>query len=157
MERLTCARARHIDMVDYLASLGHFPDPRRSRNPDYWYKSPLRNEKTPSFKVNRKLNVWYDHGTGEGGNLIDFGIRYHRCTVAELLQILEIYSPSLSFHEPLRKEPQKPPTPGSSIAGEKKKNDPSRIMVVAARPLADKALWSYLAGRSIPEQIAQKY
>lgn len=146
MKKLTCARARHIDIVDYLASLGHFPDPRRSRHPDYWYHSPLRNEKTPSFKVNRKLNVWYDHGTGEGGNLIDFGIRYHRCTVAELLQILEIYSPSLSFDEPLRKEPQPSPTPGSSIAGEKKKNDPSRIMVVAARPLADKALLSYLAG-----------
>jgi len=31
----------------------------------YWYLSPLREEKEASFKVNRKKNVWYDHGIGK--------------------------------------------------------------------------------------------
>jgi len=62
--------AKQIDLVDYLAALGHRP--QKIRNKDYWYHSPLRDEKTASFKVNRSLNVWYDHGIGKGGNLIDF-------------------------------------------------------------------------------------
>lgn len=81
---ISIAEAKQIDMVDFLKSLGHTP--QKIRNNDHWYLSPLREEKSPSFKVNRQLNVWYDHGTGEGGNLIDFGIRYFKCSVAGLLQ-----------------------------------------------------------------------
>jgi len=71
-KKLTCEAAKQIDLVDLLSGLGH--DPVQIRNHDYWYLSPLRAEKTASFKVNRQVNVWFDHGTGEGGNLIDFGI-----------------------------------------------------------------------------------
>ncbi len=59
-----CGEARQIDMVDYLAKAGY--QPQRIRDNDYWYHSPLRNERTPSFKVNRKINRWYDHGIGKG-------------------------------------------------------------------------------------------
>jgi len=45
--------ARQQDMVDYLQQLGYLPE--KIRGNDYWYLSPLRNEKTPSFKVNRRL------------------------------------------------------------------------------------------------------
>jgi hypothetical protein len=41
-------------------------EPKTIRRNDYWYLSPLRNEKTPSFRITRKLNVWYDHGMGKG-------------------------------------------------------------------------------------------
>ena len=51
MEKMMCADAKQLDLVDYLASLGH--QPAKVRNQDYWYLSPLREEKTPSFKVNR--------------------------------------------------------------------------------------------------------
>ena len=71
-------------MIDYLSKLGY--EPVKVRNCDYWYLSPLREEKTASFKVNKKLNRWYDHGLGKGGNIIDFGIAYHHCTIGELLQ-----------------------------------------------------------------------
>ena len=67
---------KNTDMVDYLASLG-FKPAKVSRN-DFWYLSPFRDETTPSFKVNRNLNRWYDFGDGKGGNIIDFGILYHR-------------------------------------------------------------------------------
>ncbi|WP_026260234.1 hypothetical protein [Segetibacter koreensis] len=46
-------------------------------------------KKRPSFKVNSKLNYWYDHGIGKGGNVIDFAILYHNCTVGEFLQELK--------------------------------------------------------------------
>ncbi|GAB3901519.1 hypothetical protein [Spirosoma agri] len=42
-----------------------------------WYRSPSRIEKTPSFKLTRDANGWYDHGTGEGGNILDLAYRLH--------------------------------------------------------------------------------
>ena len=72
---LSLNEAKEIDMVVYLSRLGY--EPLKIRNNDFWYLSPLREEKTPSFKINRHLNRWYDHGLGKGGNLIDFGIEYH--------------------------------------------------------------------------------
>ena len=68
-------------MVDYLSRLGY--QPTKIKNADYWYLSPLRNEKTASFKINRKLNCWYDHGIGKGGNIIDFAILFHNCTISK--------------------------------------------------------------------------
>jgi len=47
MEKMMCADAKQLDLVDYLASLGH--QPAKIRNQDYWYLSLLREEKTPSF------------------------------------------------------------------------------------------------------------
>ncbi len=81
---LSIAEAKEMDMVDYLSKLGY--EPAKIRNADHWYLSPLRDEHTPSFKVNRKINRWYDHGLGKGGNLVDFGILYHNCSVGEFLQ-----------------------------------------------------------------------
>src|SRR5215218_7399913 len=90
--------AKQIDIVDYLEKLGH--QPQKIRNNDYWYLSPLRDENTPSFKVNRKLNAWYDHGIGKGGNIIDFGILYHHCSVRELLKKFpKTNTEPLSFHQ----------------------------------------------------------
>ncbi|MCH5684067.1 CHC2 zinc finger domain-containing protein [Niabella sp. W65] len=94
--RLSISEAKEIDIVHFLADLGY--EPSKIRNNDYWYCSPLRDEKTPSFKVDRRLNLWYDHGLGKGGNLVDFAILYHGCTVSELLQNL---SGNLSFKSPL--------------------------------------------------------
>ncbi len=101
INRLSIAEAKQLDMVAYLSSLGY--EPARIRNYDYWYLSPLRQEKTPSFKVNRKLNRWFDHGMGSGGNLVDFAIQYHHCTIGELLQKLH---GSFSFQKPLSLNPQ---------------------------------------------------
>lgn len=89
MEKLSCAQAKQIDLVHYLTTLGHHP--HKVNREDHWYLSPFRDEKTPSFKVNRKLNVWFDFGEGKGGNLIDFGTRYLKCTVNELLEKLQGY------------------------------------------------------------------
>ncbi len=71
MKRLIlCAEANQIDLVDYLQKCGH--QAIKIRNNDYWYLSPFREEKTPSFKVNRKLNIWYDHGYRKGRKFSGF-------------------------------------------------------------------------------------
>ncbi|MGF7233313.1 toprim domain-containing protein [Arachidicoccus sp.] len=95
--------AKKIGLVDFLATLGFHPT--KINGNDYWYKSPLRKERTASFKVDNSKNLWYDFGTGEGGNIIDFGIRYYRCNVSDLLEILG--SKVFSFH-PQNRQRQKP-------------------------------------------------
>lgn len=133
--------AKQIDMVDYLSKLGYSPS--KIRNFDYWYLSPLREEKTPSFKINRKLNCWYDHGIGKGGNLIDFAILYHNCTVGEFLQEA---NGNFSFHQPLKSAPR-----------ENEKSVESKIEILSERKLSSFALERYLTHRRIPITIAKEY
>lgn len=59
---------------------------------DVWYSSPLHEEKTPSFKINTKINRWYDHGLQKGGNIIDFIAIKFNYTIPEVLKFLENYS-----------------------------------------------------------------
>ena len=67
-----------------------------------FYFSPLRLEKTPSFVVNTKDNLWYDFGTGRGGNLINLVERLNPSwTMHEVLGYLEkqIKEKKLQFNE----------------------------------------------------------
>ena len=67
MERTEIDAMRHIPLADFLARLGHEPV-RRSGN-ELWYRAPYRNERTPSFRVNVAKQLWYDFGTGKGGDI----------------------------------------------------------------------------------------
>lgn len=66
---------RDTSLVDLLARLGY--QPVKSSGREQMYHSMLRDSDTrPSFAVNDDLGVWFDHGTGKGGNIIDFGLAY---------------------------------------------------------------------------------
>ena len=81
---MTIAEAKQLRIVDYLASLGYHPQSGTSKQ--YWYLSPLRNERTPSFKVNDRLNEWYDFGAATGGDLVELGKHlYQTDSVSEVL------------------------------------------------------------------------
>lgn len=150
MNRVTTQEAKKLDQVDYLAFLGFYPE--KIRGQEYWYRSPLREEHTPSFKVDRAKGLWYDHGTGQGGTIIDFGITYFRCDVREFLERLKPY---LSFHRPQQHGHISIPLavqPSTSQAGEKK-----RIVVLSAGPLASPELSRFLGERKIPLSIAAAY
>lgn len=147
MEKLTCAEAKQIDFVSFLASLGHLP--AKIRGEDYWFLSPFREERTASFKVNRKQNIWYDHSSGQGGNLIDFGIRYYACSISGLLRILAQQRDNLPFHQPFQETRNIP-------FADEKKEDTGRILVKDVRLLTDKSLLDYLAERKIPTRIAER-
>ncbi len=139
-KRLSISEAKEIDLVDYLTSLGH--EPSKIRNNDYWYLSPLRAENVASFKVNRKINRWYDHGLGKGGNLVDFAVLYHDCTIKELLERLDgSFSPKAAIN----------------YKEERKSYPESRIKVVSKQSLFAYPLLRYLQQRHIPIQIAKAY
>ena len=90
MSKLSCAVAKQIDLVEYLAALSF--QPQKIHNQDFWYLSPLRKENTPSFKVNRSKNIWFDFGEGTGGDMIDFGCKFFKCSIREILELLSDYS-----------------------------------------------------------------
>jgi DNA primase len=139
-QHLSTSQAKEKDLVDYLTSLGYKPA-KILRN-DYWYLSPLRDENTASFKINRLKNVWYDHGLGKGGNLIDFGILYHKCSVKELLEKL---GSDFYFHQPIY----------SKTAVEKPEEN--RIKVISEGSLNSLTLLRYFMQRRIDESIARNY
>ncbi|EJG01454.1 toprim domain-containing protein [Flavobacterium sp. F52] len=153
MEKFNCKIANQIDLVNYLETVGH--EPSQIKNQDYWYLSPLRNEKTPSFKVNQKLNLWYDHGLGKGGNVVDFGIEYFRCTVSEFLQLLNGSSTFSEASLSLNNENRQ--SSNQRIANEKKDNLRDKIVIVDVRTLENKFLMAYLHNRSISQEIARQH
>jgi hypothetical protein len=143
MARLTLEEINKIDIVDFLASIGITP--REIKGHNYHYLSPLpgRNEKTPSFKVNRKLNRWWDFGTGEGSTLIDFGIRYYDCTIRELTYKLS--------GQPL-------PSPYVAHEDFQQKDETQRtIIIVQTQPIQSFPLVHYLWERRIPLDVAQQH
>lgn len=137
---LSCKEARQIDLVQYLAELGH--QPKRVSGNNYMYLSPLRKESTPSFKVDRKNNIWFDHGDGRGGNFVDFGILYHNCGVRELLQILGNRLVSPQVVSPVEK------TPSAAL---------SPIRIRSVKSIESLSLVTYLADRQIPLWLAQNH
>ena len=131
--------AKQIDLVDYLSGLSS--KPAKIRGNDYWYLSPLRDEKTPSFKVDRKINCWYDHGLGKGGNVIDFGMLYFNCTAVEFIKKL---NSNFSLHQPIKVSPVK-------------ETAAAKIIILGDFMLSSTHLTNYLTKRKIPYDTADKY
>jgi hypothetical protein len=143
MQRMNCDEAKKIDLVEFLLKLGY--SPTKIKGNDYWFLSPFRDEKEASFKVNIKFNVWYDHGLGRGGNLVDFGILFYKISVTELLEKLN--QNKFSFHQPIGNISQK------NNAGEKEK-----IKVINIRQgITFLPLTKYLRARRIPLKIADDF
>jgi hypothetical protein len=143
MTLLSLDDINNLDIVDFLDAIGVTPQKISGHN--YWYLSPLpgRNEKTPSFKVNRHLNRWYDFGTKEGSTLVDFGIRYFDCTIQELREKLSSPRPQQTIvaHTPIIL------------------NDPpdQKLQVLHTYPIRSFYLLRYLWERRIPVSVAQRY
>ncbi|MGI8584600.1 MAG: toprim domain-containing protein [Chitinophagaceae bacterium] len=150
---MNCTQANKIDMVEYLHSLGY--EPLKIKGHDYWYLSPVRYETEASFKVNKNKNVWYDHGIGKGGNMIDFTMEYYRCNVSEALQRLSLFHPQNIVKNLVERPPlhlQENKLQNEIVAGE------TAIKIIAAKqPISNLFLCRYLRQRRIDKNIANNY
>lgn len=82
--------AKTVPLYDILDRYGY--SPKRKTGDDLWYLSPFRDEKEASFVVNTRKNVWYDHGEGTGGNVIDLVSRLSKETdVARVLSLVSSF------------------------------------------------------------------
>jgi hypothetical protein len=48
-------------------------------------------KKLDYLKLNKKKNVWYDHGTGNRGTFIDFATQFSNCDVQTVLEKISKY------------------------------------------------------------------
>lgn len=131
---------KSIPLAAFLSRLGHEPAARKGTR--LWYRSPLRQEQTPSFKVETTLNCWYDFGIGKGGNIIDLATELYQSTDLRYLMrcIANIY-PMPSVQTVASYFPQRHSAPSMK-----------QFEVV---PLEHRALVAYLQERAIPAHIAK--
>lgn len=130
---------KSIPLATFLSRLGHEPTARKGTR--LWYKSPLRQEHAPSFKVDTTLNCWYDFGLGRGGNIIDLAAELYQST--DLRHILRCIADSYPVPSV--------PTVASSLAPRQSAPSMEWFEVV---PLGHRALVAYLQERGIPAHIA---
>ena len=94
---MTYKEANNISIKDYLNSFGI--QPVTEKGSYGMYRSPLREDNTPSFKVDYNANLWCDYGTGEGGTLIDLVMKQHQCNAyGAICRLEQGDSASFSFH-----------------------------------------------------------
>ena len=132
--------AKQIRIEEYLHSLGY--NPVRQQGDSLWYKSPFRDEREPSFKVNTERNLWYDFGAGRGGNIIALAQElYASDSLPYLLERIAEQAPSVR--------------PLSFSFGGQPFSKPSFQQLEVA-PLSSPALFSYLRQRGINTELAKR-
>ena len=86
MKEEDLSRIKRYPIVEYLERKGIKPV---RKTPTYaMYRSPLREETHPSFKVDTEKNLWIDYGEGRGGSIIDLCMRMEGCTLSEAIRHL---------------------------------------------------------------------
>lgn len=131
---------RQIPLVDFLNHLGYQPTGRDSKG--LWFYAPYRSERKPSFHVNPNKNIWFDFGTGTGGDIFtlagemsgetDFLRQADFIAVKMQLPVEKPYKPTPFIEEPT-------------------------FANLEISTLKAPALLKYLADRGISNEIARQY
>lgn len=131
---------KEVSLVEFLNRLGYQPTGRDSKG--LWFYAPYRSERKPSFHVNPHKNVWFDFGTGEGGDIFtlagaisgktDFVEQARYIAERMDMPVVEPYKPVPFVEEPTFEN-------------------------VKVSRLSSPALLKYLSDRGIPRDIAQRY
>lgn len=137
---INCSEAKKISLESILDKIG--AKKVKQNNREVWYISPLRNnESNGSFKIDFVKNIWFDHGAGEGGNVLDFIMAFYKCDLKEALQILD--NESFSFHQPTFHD--------NAIEKE------NTYEIKAIKPLMNTQLINYIQNRCISLKMAKKH
>ena len=131
---------RKISLVEFLNQLGYQPTGRDSKG--LWFYAPYRSERKPSFHVNPNRQVWFDFGTGAGGDIFSLA--------GEMSGETDFLKQADYIAEKMRLTVAKPYKPTSFI------EEPTFKNVKVSR-LTSPALLKYLADRGITIDIAQLY
>lgn len=102
---MNCKQFNSISLDEVLLSLGHLPTKQNEK--EAWYLNPFASESQASFKLNKRLNVWYLHSEGIGGNNTDFMKKYLDTSVSEVLDWAKKQNFS-SFHQQVQVRKSEP-------------------------------------------------
>lgn len=96
MKKEDLSLIKRYSIVEYLERKGIRPV--RKTSTYVMYRSPLREETHPSFKVDTEKNLWIDYAEGRGGSIIDLCMRLEGCTLSEAICRLEQNAPDNTTH-----------------------------------------------------------
>ena len=141
---MNISQAKLISLVDFLEKEGHKAIKQKGNS--HWYISPIRSQKTASFKVDSRRNEWYDYGIGEGGDILDLikGL-YKVKTTSDALAILA--PKSNTYINAIYHRRDAPP----------KRQESGQMHNVAYLPLTHQALLSYIMKRKIDVNLSRVY
>jgi len=131
-----------ISIRNYLKSRGFYP--AREYSGYGMYRSPFRDDSTPSLKVDYNRNLWYDFGSDEGGSIIDLVMKMDGYTFNEAM-------------EHLREQSLMPVEEQLSFYFHRKSGKNSGITLVEDKPLEHSRLLEYLQSRKIDPDIAKEH
>ena len=145
---------KNISIRQFLARRGILP--KYERNGYGMYLSPLREERTPSFKVDYVRNLWYDFGSGEGGTLRTLVMRLERCDSREAVRRLQNGEKrdagSVSLSPGVGERPAVGgPSPVVRLAAV------PALRILSDDPLRHPALIGYLVSRGIVPSVAAAF
>lgn len=136
---------RAIPVTELLARLGH--EPKRQRGDECWYLAPYREERTASFQVNVRKNVWHDFGTGKGGDI--FTLAGELAGSTDFMEQAKFITRAWGGLAPERKTVFRPKENGKEDSGKKE-----CLTDIRFGPLYDKVLIRYLEERGICSDVA---
>ena len=130
-----------VRISDYLGII--------EKEKDFFIQSPFRAEKTPSFKINPKLNTWYDFGAGFGGTILDLIIKLENKDTKEAVKRLrELAGDTTTSNNNFSFSPQQNTFNNQSN---------NKIVDYKIKPLNNKALLDYLKSRKIDCRASEGY
>ena len=143
-----------ISIRAFLAQQGILP--KYERNGYGMYLSPLREERTPSFKVDYVRNLWYDFGLGEGGTLLTLMMRLERCDSREAVRWLQNGEKRDAGSVSLSPGVGERPAAGGPLPVLRPAAVPA-LRVLSDAPLRHPTLVGYLASRGIVPSVAAAF
>lgn len=136
---MNIAQIKQIDIVDFLKATGYCPVKETPFSA--WFRAPYREDATPSFKVNKNRNIWFDFGTGQSGDIVDLGtLIYHTGNISRILKLIESATPGV----PIKTRTYHSQTNGTD----------ETFRNIAVSELSSTALKTYLDSRGIDSEIA---
>ena len=145
---------QNISIRDFLARRGILP--KYERNGYGMYLSPLREERTPSFKVDYVRNLWYDFGLGEGGTLLTLVMRLERCNSREAVRRLQNGEKRDAGSVSLSPGVGKRPAAGGPLPVLRPATVPA-LRILSDASLRHPALVGYLSSRGIVPSVAAAF
>ena len=134
---MNCKQFNRISLEEVLLSLGHLPTKQNEK--EAWYLNPFASESQASFKLDKRLNAWYLHSEGIGGNNTDFMKKYLNTSLNEVLVWAENQNFS-SFHQ-------------QNISNQKLENLPKTYEIIDVKKIQHPALLEYFKSRKVENQI----
>lgn len=151
---MRASEAAKIPIERYLLAEGFKHSRVTLGGDELWYHSPIRSgDQTPSFKVNRPKNIWYDHGLDEGGDVITLVCTLRKVTVSEALSIIE--SLERQGLPQIKNDPVDEINSSMTICTTQGVVPESKILKV--QDIKHPALMDYLQQRCIDRSIAKKF